>query len=232
MTTGLQRPRAWAAGLRRGLAAAAAVLALPGAAIATHLDGFVWTFPQAPPVGNLIDGQWTYPGPPQARSPTSSLSGRYLGNFAEHTVMFEAIDALQIIALQADRAYLSFDLIMTGAWFGSSDPGFETFFEVVANGKTVFDATVDNLFSDFRHFDLIFDFTPFFPNCCTDVDITLSATFGPGYDTWEFPEFNPTWGIDNFVVSSTPIPEPATGGLVGLGLLLLAARKRRRGALL
>jgi PEP-CTERM motif len=36
------------------------------------------------------------------------------------------------------------------------------------------------------------------------------------------------WGIDNFVVSSTPIPEPATGALLGLGLLLLAARKRRR----
>ena len=78
-----------------------------------------------------------------------------------------------------------------------------------------------------RHLDLIFDFTPFFPDCCTDVVIAFSARFGPGFDDWEFPEFNPRWGIDNFVVSSTPVPEPASGGLVGLGLLLLAARKHR-----
>jgi hypothetical protein len=35
-----------------------------------------------------------------------------------------------------------------------------------------------------------------------------------------------SWGIDNFVVSSTPIPAPATGAMLGLGLGVLAARRR------
>jgi hypothetical protein len=35
-----------------------------------------------------------------------------------------------------------------------------------------------------------------------------------------------SWGIDSFVVSSTPIPEPSTGAMLGLGLGVLAARRR------
>ena len=163
--------------------------------------------------------------------PDLELSGRYLGTFAEETVTFQAIDALQIIALQADTGLpvLRPDhdrRTGSGAAIRASRPSSRW----SQTERPCSTRPSDDLFSDFRHFDLIFDFTPFFPNCCTDVDITFSARFGPGYDTWEFPEFNPTWGIDNFVVSSTPIPEPATGGLVGLGLLLLAARKRRPGA--
>lgn len=213
----------WARGFRPWLATLAGVLALPGAAAATHLDGFVFTFPGLP-----HGPEWSLGGAPITRTATWISSGPYLGTFAEETVTFQAIDALNIIALQNDRGYLSFDLILTGAWFGS-DPDFETFFKVVANGTTLLDSTLSNDSLFVHHFDLIFDFTPFFPNCCTDVAIQFSASFGPGYDTWGIPELNPRWGLDNFVVSSSPIPEPATGGLVGLGLLLLASHRRRPG---
>jgi hypothetical protein len=210
-------------------------MAFPGAATATHLDGSVIDFEQGDPTG-AFDSFCRHPLPCSPNSPplttiaTSTSTGKYLGTFGEEVVSFFALDALDISALRTDRAYLSFDVILTGAWFGGvfdpEDPDFTNFFAVVANGKTLFDSKVDGTFyPDFRHFDLIFDFTPVFPDCCTDVAIAFSARFGPGYDQQLLPK--PTWGIDNFVVSSTPIPEPATGALVGLGLLLLAVRQRR-----
>jgi len=116
--------------LRRGLSVAAGLLVLPGAAAATHRDGFVFTFPGLP------HGQeWRLGGAPITRTATSTSSGPYLGTFGEETVTFQALDVLDIIALQTDRAYLSFDLVMTGYWPGS-ELDFETFFQVVGNGKT------------------------------------------------------------------------------------------------
>jgi hypothetical protein len=84
------------------------------------------------------------------------------------------------------------------------------------------------------HFDTRFQLTPFFPNCCTDIDIAFSASFGSAYDVYGYEKG--TWGLDNVVVSSTPIPEPATAGLVALGLFASAVaagrsasvRERRR----
>jgi len=254
----------WTASFRRALPAAAGVLALPGAAAASHLDGFVFDFTMPPPISGT-EAWCRHPLPcfssTVTMGATSSWSGRYLGTFGEETVSFEAIDALHIVALQNDRAYLSFDLLLTGGWSGNgvlpgNEPDLESFFTVVANGRTLLDSTFSTQgpipqaypgsfpqdshpagtgavyrqatpLLDVYHFGLIFDFTPSFPNCCTDVAIAFSASFGSLYDA--FPELKGTWGLDNVVVSSTPIPEPATGALVGLGLLLLAARKRSPG---
>ena len=219
---------------RQLLATTALWMAFPNVASATHLDGEVFDFEQ----GDGTDFSSSFcrhalpcdpSGPPLTTFATSTLSGKYLGTFGEETLSFFALDALDIIALQTDRAYLSFDLILTGGWAGGGqfdpdDPNFTSFFAVAANGRTLFDAYLANLFPGFRHFDLVFDFTSSDPDCCTDVEIAFSARLSEGYD--QFPELDPTWGIDNFVVSSTPIPEPMTGALVGLGLLGLAARRR------
>jgi len=246
----------WPAGFRRALAAAAGVLALPGAAAAAHLDGFVFRFPAAP-----HPQEWTLAGAPINRIASSTWSGPYLGNFSEETVRLQGLDYLDIRALPPGRAYLSFDLLLTGNWGGNGElPGtggadFESFFNVVANGQTLVDATFstyddqsypgsfpesshpygtgsvyDNATEGFLgryvyHFDTSFQLTPFFPHCCTDVDITFSASFGAGYDLYDFEKG--TWGLDNVVVSSTPIPEPATSWLVGLGPFLLGARRSR-----
>jgi hypothetical protein len=154
------------------------------------------------------------------------------------------------------RAYFSFDLLLTGDWrgdtgyLGPAASDYTTFFQVVVNGQTMLDTTFStygfdqgfpgpagsgnpggtgaafdaSIFLTVYHFDMTFQFTPFYPDCCTDVGITFSARVGPGYDAPGYTKGS--WGIDNFVVSSTPIPEPATGALVGLGLGVLAARRR------
>jgi len=61
--------------------------------------------------------------------------------------------------------------------------------------------------------------------CCVDIMIQFSANLGPLFDQYGY--YTPKWGLDNVVVSSTPIPEPASGGLLGLGLLALGVRRRR-----
>jgi hypothetical protein len=161
------------------LAGAAAWMAFPGAAAATHLDGFVFDFTQGDPTGTF-ESFCRHPlpclesSPPLTTIATSTHSGKYLGTFGEEVVSFHALDALNIIALQTDRAYLSFDLIMTGYWVGSADPGFETFLEVAANGKSLFDSTVEDLGAP-RHFDLIFDFTPLTPRTAA----RMSRSSGP-----------------------------------------------------
>ena len=135
-------------------------------------------------------------------------------------------------------------------------PDFESVFNVVANGSTLLNtsfasetgvlqafpgtfpqdshpagtgaavfSTLPEFFSVY-HFDLGFSLgLPPNATCCADVSIRFSASFGPEYDN--FPGSLPGWGLDNVVVSSTPIPEPATGALLGLGLLALGARRRR-----
>jgi hypothetical protein len=84
----------------------------------------------------------------------------------------------------------------------------------------------DGTFLTVWHLDLDFEITPGVPpDCCSDVDIAFSARFGPAYELYGFAD--PTWGLDNVVVSSTPIPEPASSSLVGLGLLALGATRAR-----
>jgi hypothetical protein len=249
------RPR----GPHCALAVIAAWLALPGAAAANHLDGFVFTF--ATPTASQ-EG-WTLGGAEIDRSDTSVWSERYLGTFGEETVRLAGMDYLDTAALPPGRAYLSFDLILTGDWggngvFGVGVPDFESFFSVVANGQTLLDTTFstesgrfgatqaypgvfpqdsfpgrtgsvfqpDGTFLTVWHFDFDFQLTPLFPDCCTDVEIEFSALFGPGYDVTEI-ALRPRWGLDNVLVSSTPIPEPASAALLGLGLLALGARGRR-----
>jgi hypothetical protein len=139
---------------RHLLAAAAVWMAFPGAAAASHLDGAVRDFEQGDGTGFFESFcQHALPcsetSPPLTTFATSTFSGKYLGTFGEETLSFFGLDVLDIMALFRDRAYLSFDLIMTGAWFGSedpADPGFETLFKVIANGKTLFDSAVDNNF--------------------------------------------------------------------------------------
>ncbi len=84
--------------------------------------------------------------------------------------------------------------------------------------------------SSVYHFNMSFSLgLPPNAPCCADVDIAFSANFGPDYDAFpyeQFPTISPRWGLDNVVVSSTPIPEPASGALLGLGLLALGARRR------
>src|SRR5262245_13047674 len=109
---------------RLWILAAALLLAFPGAATATHLDGQLFTFE----LGDGTDFSSAFCGhalpcdvnsAPLTTFATSTSSGKYLGTFGEEAVSFSALDMLNISALQADRAYLSFDLVMTGAWFGS-----------------------------------------------------------------------------------------------------------------
>jgi hypothetical protein len=243
---------------RRWILAAALLLAFPGAAAATHLDGFVFTFPTAPG-SDVFSTGWTYQGPAIVHQETSTWSGNYFGDFEEEELRFQALDMLELSALPPGQAYLSFDLLLTGDWrgdagyLGPAASDFTSFFKVVANGQTLLDTTfstdpfIDQGFPGpagsgnyggtgavccsaflqvYPQLSMTFQLTPFFPDCCTDVDITFSARFGPGYDLAGV--VPGSWGIDNFVVSSTPIPEPATGALLGVGLLLLTASRRRR----
>ena len=85
----------------------------------------------------------------------------------------------------------------------------------------------DSTFLTVWHFDLDFQITPLVPpNCCTDVELAFSARFGDGYQG-PIEVTPPKWGLDNVVVSSTPIPEPSAGGLFALGLLALGLGRRR-----
>jgi hypothetical protein len=244
---------------RHVLALAGVATTLPATAPASHLDGVVWTFESGTSL-SAFPG-FTLNGAPITRTGTSGWSGRFLGAFGEETLHFDAIDYLGSISLLTRRAYLSFDLLVNHSWSGNY-PGLESLFAVTANGATVlntsfgfggtqsypgshpedsFPGGTGRVFNepgsrgyDVYHFNGVFPMNPFYPDCCTDVSFAFAASFGPDFDELieEFPEFAPTWGIDNFVVSSTPIPEPATGGLLGLGLLALGGARRlsRRGA--
>lgn len=253
-------------GLRRTLAAAIAILALPEAAAASHRDGFVFTFQQ----GTTAPEDWCKGaaslgcggGPAITQFATWEASNRYLGAFGEETITLQGMDYLGQPALSNNRAYLSFDLILTDDWQGNgihpAQPDLESLFTVVANRATILDTSFSNIvgvqqaypgaypsssnpagsgsttFSTFDPESLLSAYRiqlPFSlglpPNasCCADVVIHFAANLGPLFDQYGF--YTPKWGLDNVVVSSTPIPEPMSGCLLGLGLLALGARRRR-----
>jgi hypothetical protein len=206
----------------------ATMLVAVDSARASHLDGFVYDFETTP--SWYLDHFSSTPVDAHLFS-----SGNVLGYFGEETLTFFGMDALEIDALFANKAYLSFDLIL----FGLD----QAQIQIVGNDQILLDATFSNVpevdqsypgasspagtgSSDFLppfasayplSFTFGFPFADLSEPCCTDVEISISAT---ATGLWG------GWGIDNFVISSTPIPEPSTGILTGLGLVAFAARRR------
>lgn len=135
-------------------------------------------------------------------------------------------------------AYLGFDVYFSGSWSGT--PGDDRFTVTSDDGQTILDATFSNVLGSSQSYPtagssprtgsffsspnlsayhIVGTFrvlpSPTIPggNCCTDVGVFFQGT-GPG-----------SWYLDNVVVSSTPIPEPTTALLLGMGLIALHAAR-------
>jgi hypothetical protein len=157
-------------------------------------------------------------------------------------VTLHGLDYLEPVTL---TAYLSFDLVLFGAW-GGDLAGKEGRFRVVGNGQRLLDTTFSNWSSlpqtypddipggpfpagtgalqfeelglSVYHFDFRFDLDILFPPfCCTDVTVDF---------VHDFPGATGFWGLDNVVVSS--IPEPGSAALLALGLAAFGVRGARR----
>jgi PEP-CTERM motif-containing protein len=213
----------------RATVAAVTVLLFAVSAGASHLDGYVMTFDDALGADPNL---WSH-----TATTTFLDGGKRLGPFVSETVSFTGMDYLAGLPIRR-TVYLGFDVILSGAWSGDSG---NDHFIVVANGQTVLDETFSNIVANRQsypvpgspgrtgstavpisspqssgfsyHFALPFMLTPYDPpNCCTDVDVSFRGT-------------GATWYLDNFVVSSTPIPEPSTALLLGMGLAALRAAR-------
>ncbi|MCP5041138.1 MAG: hypothetical protein GY944_08900 [bacterium] len=233
-----------------------ALIAHPLPSEATHLDGALMDFDR------WVEFEWQA-GSTEAYfeligSHSAYEDGRYLGGFGETSIPFLGMDFFDYGYFDdVTKAYMSFDLILFGDWYGN-DPGRESTFTVYFGLNTIFESTFSNdqwinqsypgslesgshpgttgaLLSDY-----IFDASGpgVFPVSIYQIEIEIETGYMRPSNFDMFAEFaadfagetSGTWGLDNVVISSSPIapiPEPSAAALIGVGLTILAARSRR-----
>jgi hypothetical protein len=172
-------------------------------------------------------------------------SSTFLGPFDNETLVFSGMDLFD----GPTPHVASFDLLIFGDWTGDT-PGAESVFTVRSFSNVGWGVRTEVSIASFLsastqsypdptgggshpagtgatqnvslllgglmsiyHFDLYMPANEISETCCGDVSMEFIVEGTSG-----------TWGIDNF--EATPVPEPSTGLLVGLGLTLLSNRRR------
>lgn len=175
--------------------------------------------------------------------------GAFLGRIGEGSVGFNGMDLFT--GPLPSEAYLSFDLILFGDWRGN-ETGSESAFSVTIGTEKIFDSTFSttpqyeqtypNHFAPGSYpgttgallTDVLFDGSVFENVAVYHLDLSFDLAYPEDWccgDVWaefgaEFSGTPASWGLDNVMFSTTPIPEPGTALLVMGGLLLLASSRR------
>lgn len=167
--------------------------------------------------------------------------GEYGGDNCEEV---RGLSEYSLAGLVAGPAYVTFEVFQAGGLFpfdgsASNDFPFDGTIQVDAyagnNSENVsdFQAATRGIVGTFLTNDLIvgntlsFDITGLFADALTDglpsFGIRLAAITDPNAGAWVFNDFRLTSSDD-----TTRIPEPSTLALLGLGLLAIAASRRKK----